>query len=62
VRLPCTKQEAGALRGGLWTHQDAAGRRFGQKYGNINFYGSVALWYFNGVYVRGVEPGRVTSS
>ncbi len=42
--------------GGLWTHQDAAGRRFGEKYGNINFYGSVSLWYFNAVYERGGEP------
>jgi hypothetical protein len=44
--------------GGFWTHQDATGRRFGEKYGNINFYGSVALWYFNAVYERGVEPAR----
>jgi hypothetical protein len=42
--------------GGLWTHQDASGKRFGQKYGNINFYGSVGLWYFNAVYERGAEP------
>ncbi len=41
--------------GGLWTHQDASRKRFGQKYGNINFYGSMALWYFNAVYVRGAE-------
>jgi hypothetical protein len=45
--------------GGLWTHQDASGRRFGQKYGNINFYGSMALWFFNAVYERGVEPSAV---
>ena len=44
--------------GGLLTHQDAAGKRFGEKYGNINFYGSVALWYFNAVYQRGAEPAR----
>ena len=40
----------------LWTHQDAAGKRFGEKYGNINFYGSVSLWYFNSIYERGQEP------
>ena len=44
--------------GGLWTHQDAGGKRFGEKYGNINFYGSVSLWYFNAVYERGHEPAR----
>ena len=47
--------------GGLWTHQDASAKRFGQKYGNINFYGSMALWYFNAVYVRGAEPAAHAS-
>ncbi len=47
--------------GGLWTHQDASGRRFGEKYGNINFYGSVSLWYFNAVYERGSEPAPPTT-
>ena len=42
--------------GGLWTHQDESGQRFGEKYGNINFYGAVALWFFNAVYERGAEP------
>lgn len=44
--------------GGFWTHADASGRRFGQKYGNINFYGSMALWHFDAVYERGSEPTR----
>lgn len=42
--------------GGFLTHQDPGGRRFGEKYGNINFYGSMALWHYNAVYVRGTEP------
>jgi hypothetical protein len=29
--------------GGFWTHMDAGGRRFGEKYGNINYYASMAL-------------------
>jgi hypothetical protein len=29
--------------GGFWTHMDADGRRFGEKYGNINYYASMAL-------------------
>jgi hypothetical protein len=39
--------------GGFWTHMDASGRRFGEKYGNINFYASMSLWYYNQVLVRG---------
>lgn len=44
--------------GGLLPHQDASGRRFGEKYGNLDFYGSVAPWCFNAVYQRGAEPTR----
>jgi hypothetical protein len=29
--------------GGFWTHMDADGRPFGEKYGNINYYASMAL-------------------
>lgn len=38
--------------GAFWTHQDRQGRRFGEMYGNINFYGSTALWYYNWVMQR----------
>lgn len=41
--------------GGFLTHQAGDGRRFGDKYGNINFYASTALWHYNSVYVRGLE-------
>jgi hypothetical protein len=44
--------------GGFFTHEDAAGRKFGQKYGNINFYASMALWHHNAIAVRGREPWR----
>ena len=44
--------------GGFWTHQSEDGARFGQKYGNINFYASTALWLHNAIYVRGREPRR----
>jgi hypothetical protein len=43
--------------GGFLTHEAGDGRKFGKKYGNINFYASTALWYYNSVYVRGAEPG-----
>ena len=33
--------------GSFWTHADGSGRRFGQKYGNINFYGSLSLWTYS---------------
>jgi hypothetical protein len=33
--------------GSFWTHQAASGRRFGQKYGNINYYGSLALSHYS---------------
>lgn len=36
-----------AQDGSFWTHQDASGRRFGQQYGNINFYGSLSLWHYS---------------
>jgi len=39
--------------GGFWTHQRGDGERFGEKYGNINFYGSTALWYYDWAVVRG---------
>ena len=42
--------------GGFWTHENPAEEKFGQKYGNINFYASTALWHYNSVYVRGTEP------
>ena len=29
--------------GGFWPHMDALGRRFGEKYGNVNYYASMAL-------------------
>ncbi len=45
-------------KGGFWTHQRRNGERFGQMYGNINFYGATSLWYYNHVYVRGAEPTR----
>ena len=35
--------------GSFWIHQAADGQRFGDKYGNINFYASTALWYYNWV-------------
>ncbi|MCA9523635.1 MAG: hypothetical protein KC609_21815 [Myxococcales bacterium] len=38
--------------GSFYTHQAPDGRRFGEKYGNINFYGSVALWTYNAAVVR----------
>lgn len=44
--------------GALWPHQDSQGRRFGEKYGNINFYGAIGLWWFNAFVERGVEPSR----
>ena len=36
----------------------AGGRRFGQKYGNINFYGSLSLWSYSARRLRGAEPQR----
>jgi len=33
--------------GAFWTHQDGTGRRYGQKYGNINYYGSLSLWHYS---------------
>jgi hypothetical protein len=33
--------------GSFWTHQDRSGRRFGEKYGNINYYGSLSLWLYS---------------
>lgn len=44
--------------GGFITHQAPDGERFGEKYGNINFYASTALWYYNAYYVRGKVPER----
>ncbi|MCA9666923.1 MAG: hypothetical protein KC503_15095 [Myxococcales bacterium] len=38
--------------GGFWTHQNSDGERFGEMYGNVNFYGSTALWYYNWAVVR----------
>lgn len=38
--------------GGFFTHQAPDGRRFGDKYGNINFYASVGLWTYNSAIVR----------
>jgi hypothetical protein len=38
--------------GGFWTHQSPDGERFGEKYGNINFYGATALWYYDWAVVR----------
>lgn len=38
--------------GSFWTHQDKNGKRFGEKYGNINFYGATALWYYNWAAIR----------
>lgn len=31
--------------GGFWTHQSPDGRRYGKKYGNVNFYATTALWH-----------------
>jgi hypothetical protein len=42
--------------GGFLTHENPERKKFGQKYGNINFYASTALWYYNSWYVRGTEP------
>jgi len=39
--------------GSFWTHQSLDGQRFGEKYGNINFYAATGLWYYNWAYVRG---------
>ena len=47
--------------GAFFTHQDAAGKRFGQKYGNINFYGSLALWHYSARRLRSSEPHRALS-
>ncbi len=44
--------------GGFWTHQDVDGRLFGEKYGNINYYASTALWLHSAHLVRGEEPRR----
>ena len=44
--------------GGFITHQGIDGIKFGEKYGNINFYASTALWYYNSIYIRGKEPVR----
>ncbi|MBI2837006.1 MAG: hypothetical protein HYX75_01715 [Acidobacteria bacterium] len=43
--------------GGFFTHQDRAGRRFGQKFGNINFYASAALWEYQ-THMIGEDPSR----
>ena len=32
--------------GGFLTHEAPDGRRYGQKYGNINFYATTALWTY----------------
>jgi hypothetical protein len=45
--------------GGFWTHQDESGKRFGEKYGNINFYGSTGLWYYNWVMERRQVAGTL---
>lgn len=42
--------------GGFFVHQDPRLNRFGGKYGNINYYGSTGLWYYNAIYIRGKEP------
>jgi hypothetical protein len=44
--------------GGFFAHQRPDGSRFGDKFGNINFYASTALWIFNARNVRGNEPSR----
>ncbi len=47
--------------GAFWTHQDKAGKRFGEKYGNINFYGTLSLWAYSAHLERGREPSRAQS-
>jgi hypothetical protein len=44
--------------GGFFAHQRPDGSRFGDKFGNINFYASTALWMYNARNVRGNEPSR----
>lgn len=44
--------------GGFFTHEDGHGRRYGQKFGNINYYASVALWTYSWRRLRGTEPRR----
>ncbi|HEX7965374.1 MAG TPA: prenyltransferase/squalene oxidase repeat-containing protein [Gammaproteobacteria bacterium] len=48
--------------GGFLPHQDPAGKKYGKKYGNVNFYGCMALWHFNSVYVRKTEPSRAVAT
>ncbi len=38
--------------GSFWPHQSPDGRRFGEKYGNANFYAATGLWYYNWACVR----------
>lgn len=40
--------------GGFWAHQSPDGRRYGEKYGNVNFYATTALWYY---YTRFMQGG-----
>jgi len=48
--------------GSFFTHQNKANERFGQKYGNINFYGSLALWCYSARRRRNGEPQRASPS
>lgn len=41
--------------GGFWTHQSPDGRRYGLKYGNVNYYAATALWHW---YTRMLRPER----
>lgn len=41
--------------GGFRIHQDSKGRLFGEKYGNINYYANIALWYFSASWLRGAD-------
>lgn len=48
--------------GGFWTHEAPDGRRYGQKYGNINFYATTALWCYGTRMLspdRGLDAARV---